>query len=320
MLYFLQDASGPELSVVARRGAAATRDAKRAELWFRSRFEDYQQLVSLLEDAPGVPVALAWQAGQRIVGQAEEEARAQRRRHNLNRAPVRDVRAHLDDGIGTPVFYREVEDREFCGMLIVGERLSAAAMLVNSRLLPSRRNFTMAHEYGHLLWKLKRQEPTDDVFYRNPVESDEEMFANAFAASFLVPDAALTDRGRAPGARPTDAHGVMELAEWFGVSYQMITYRLQNTGLLSEEDARRLRDLGRPVPVSGLDWDERAFPDMSPRFRRLVLEAYQRDLLEASRCAEMLGMSPGVFDELLDELTTASEEEVVSGDALLATG
>jgi len=315
MVHFLQDLPRMSLAVVeARRGEATTREARRAELWLRRHFDDYQQLLRVL-GRDGTPnVSLDWPEAGAIVDGARRAADAQRSQHRLGNRPIPDLREHLEDDVRVPVFGRAVRDTDFCGMLLLEHRASAAAMLVNAELLTSRRNFTMAHEYGHLLWKLRRKEATADVFYRHPAETEEEMFANAFAAQFLAPDDAIRENAAQLNVSAGRPDSVARLAASYGVSFQMMTYRLQNLGLLLAPDAEDLRRTIRPADLPSFRRERQAFYAISPLHWDLVLEAYSSDELDAARCGEMVDQSALEFEELIDDLGA----ELVSETALSA--
>lgn len=311
LLFFLQDAQGPDLAVVARRGKAATNDAKRAELWLRRHLDDYRQLLELPGQSRELRVDTAWRASGRIVDQAARAAAAQRRLHGLEGHPITDLREHLEEQVGIPVFGRDVADTDFCGMLLVGGNPPLAAMLANTRLLASRRTFTLAHEYGHLLWKLARREVSDDVFYRDPGDSEEEVFANAFAARLLAPDEEVRNAvTRFGGQLGTEA--VAALCAQFHLSFQAMTYRLQGLGLLPQAAADQLRSEVRPSSLPGFRWEHGGFPELSPLYWRLVVAAYESGQLDAGRCGEMLDMTAHEFEDI--------QREPVAGDALLAAG
>jgi len=314
ILYFLEDMPGQDLAVAVWRGdASATRDVKRAELWLSQHFDDYEQLLRILKRRGNPKVCLEWAAEGRVVDQARRAAQVQRRCHKLGGRPVADLREHLEDDVRVPVFGRAVLDTDFCGMLLLEHGSSAAAMLVNAELVTSRRNFTMAHEYGHLLWKLRRQEPAADVFYRHADENEEEMFANAFAAHFLAPDNSVRENTTELKVSARNPDSVMQLAAEYGVSFQMITYRLQNLGLLSAEESEALRATVRPTGLAAYRWERQAFYALSPLYWGLILEAYTTDELDAARCAEMVDMSALEFEDLIADL----DEELIGEEALL---
>lgn len=102
---------------------------------------------------------------------------------------------------------------------------AGAKLYVNARDPLSRQTFTIAHELGH--WMLHR-----DLFRQDPEKyqvlprfqaveksSPFEQEANAFAAALLVPARLL---------KPVRSASVAQLARVFGVSRQMMEFRLKN--------------------------------------------------------------------------------------------
>ena len=98
-------------------------------------------------------------------------------------------------------------------------------LYVNLNEHPNRRRFTVAHELGH--WRLHKEElknnPERSILFRiaigqlnkDPIEKE----ANIFAANLLVPMELLKK------AKKGKTH--QELAELFGVSTEVIGYRLK---------------------------------------------------------------------------------------------
>lgn len=107
------------------------------------------------------------------------------------------------------------------------------------------RRFTLAHELGHLL--LDQGYSRELVVASGPWAPVEiEKRANAFAAAVLMP-APLISRARATLTEGIeDRRSVSALARVLDVSFSALVSRLQNLGLLSFEDAERLRDEQRP--------------------------------------------------------------------------
>lgn len=104
---------------------------------------------------------------------------------------------------------------------------------VNSAHPETRRRFTIAHELGHLLLH-EGQEVWYDRDFRVSLRSDEssagvnveEVEANFFAASLLMPDRMLSDDFRAGSIDLEDVEGVREIARAYAVSPQAMTLRL----------------------------------------------------------------------------------------------
>jgi len=307
VVYFLQEEEGPRLAVVARRGDTATREAKRAELWLRRHFSEYQQVLHLLGYTGRPAVSLDWPDESTVIRQARAAAGEQRKCHGLEAEPVVNLRDYLERYVRIPVFGQTVEDTDFCGMLLMAENGAAAVMLVNQKLLASRANFTMAHEYGHLLWKLRQGKSGDDVCYREASDHNEEMFANAFAAHFLAPDEALIEEQ--PEVMPSEPETIMALAARYGLSFTAMTYRLQNLKLLTPDQANSLRKQTSPAALPSFSWEGQSFSAISPLYWRLVLEAYFQEELDAARCGEMLDKSALEFEALVGDLDAEPIEE-----------
>ena len=104
----------------------------------------------------------------------------------------------------------------------------------------------------------------------------QERFANAFAAEFLVPIAALRSAVEAFGeAKVTDAETVVHLQRLFGVSYAMMLVRLRAANLLNASDDARMREIQPgyqpnasatpPTPTSGNKTPRAGGPSELPR-------------------------------------------------------
>ena len=108
-----------------------------------------------------------------------------------------------------------------------------ATIGVNERQPPVRRRFTIAHELGHLLLHSGNQVTYDHDFrvnLRSSASSEgrdvEEIEANFFAASLLMPDPLLEADPRTLFIHVDDDRGVGEIAKTFKVSQQAMTLRL----------------------------------------------------------------------------------------------
>jgi Zn-dependent peptidase ImmA (M78 family) len=93
-----------------------------------------------------------------------------------------------------------------------------------------RRRFTCAHELGHYVKHLDEGDNVEHIDYRDEAASlgvdADERFANAFAASLLMPDY-LVERQVALG------EGEREMADRFEVSEAALVNRLKGLGLFS---------------------------------------------------------------------------------------
>jgi Zn-dependent peptidase ImmA (M78 family) len=108
-----------------------------------------------------------------------------------------------------------------------------AVIRVNNKHSEARRRFTIAHEFGHLLLHEGREVWFDQEFrfsLRSGISSTgsdiEEIEANFFAASLLMPDSLLLNDPRAASIEVEDATAIKDLAKSYGVSGQAMTLRL----------------------------------------------------------------------------------------------
>lgn len=121
--------------------------------------------------------------------------------------------------------------RDVSGILVRSE--GGNIIGVNSMHSEARRRFTIAHELGHLILHEGEQVRFDKEF-RVSLRSDEssagtnveEMEANFFAASLLMPDAMLAADQRAYSIELEDVESMRELANAYKVSMQAMTLRL----------------------------------------------------------------------------------------------
>ena len=121
-------------------------------------------------------------------------------------------------------------------------RGDARLVILNSGHSDVRQRSSLAHELAHLILNHATDRTRlshEGLLYRGTFDREQEDEANWFAGCLLVPrDGLLEARLRTP-----DEHA---LAAKFGVSADMIAWRLQMTGVLRQVRWRR------PTPQSGL--------------------------------------------------------------------
>ena len=108
---------------------------------------------------------------------------------------------------------------------------------VSSKCSLERRNFTVAHEIGHLFLHMGyRTNPelwnsiSDDLVYNCSDQSDEEYQANEFAAAFLMPEVEFEDVLRQNS--DLDIVDMNSVAHYFGISVAEAVTRGKWLGIL----------------------------------------------------------------------------------------
>ncbi|MHB8894937.1 MAG: helix-turn-helix domain-containing protein [Candidatus Geothermincolia bacterium] len=264
-----------------------------------------------------------WEAIEHGQHLAEEE----RRRLGLGNSPLPDL-AELLETQGARAGL--VDLPEDVSGLTLSDRKVGLFVVANWGHHFLRRRFSFAHEYAHLLVDrarlglVSRGAERDDLL---------EVRANAFAASFLMPEegvrqfiaglgkgkpsrsyAAVFDEagsldveGRSePGSQALQLYDVVQLAHNFGVSRPAALFRLRNLRLVTEVEFQQLK--ARDDSGKGRDLAEQLGlpePDHTKirdafrhRFLSLALEAYRREEISRGKLRELAGMMKLSAEEL----------------------
>ncbi|MCS6284411.1 MAG: ImmA/IrrE family metallo-endopeptidase [Nitrospira sp.] len=151
----------------------------------------------------------------------------------VTQAPVNLER--LADYLGATIQREMIED-DVSGMVF--KHKGRYIIGINDRHPETRKNFTIAHEMGHIVLHQLDQVHVDKKFpvkLRDDVSSQaidpHEIEANAFAAALLMPEALLKKDLSEIDCENEDQRN--DLAEKYGVSRQAMNYRLMNLGFLT---------------------------------------------------------------------------------------
>ncbi|MGN0606053.1 MAG: ImmA/IrrE family metallo-endopeptidase [Oscillospiraceae bacterium] len=150
--------------------------------------------------------------------------------------PISDI-SKIVELIGGVVKYDDAELSELSDGYIKKTSDGSFEICVSSKCSLERRNFTVAHEIGHLflhmgyrtnpeLWK----SVSDDLVYNRSGQSDEEYQANEFAAAFLMPEDTFVEVLK----RNSNGNTVnmASVANYFGVSVEAAVTRGKWLGYL----------------------------------------------------------------------------------------
>jgi Zn-dependent peptidase ImmA (M78 family) len=189
-------------------------------------------------------------------------------------------------------------------------------VFVNGGQWIARQRFTLAHEFGHL--RMGHETVVDkQVAISGHLRDPNEVCANAFAAEFLMPKAAIVRWGarNVLGGQPTLEH-VCLLAAEYGVSAQAARYALAAAGVLT--DAGREQQLDDEIAEElhvevfrqlGLEPLEDALSAASarrPRIPRRLRDTALGDLLagtiDAVGFGERVNAAPSDVDAMLAAL------------------
>jgi Zn-dependent peptidase ImmA (M78 family)/transcriptional regulator with XRE-family HTH domain len=250
--------------------------------------------------------------------QGQELAQQERRRLGLGSAPIPDV-AEVISMQGVWAVSAGMPDH-LSGICLFHSAIGAA-VIVNDQHRRSRRRFSYAHEYAHVL--ADRKSRSASVSSANNSKELIERRANSFASEFLLPSRGVLDlldridkggpsratiwafdpttelgepieKRNAPGTQEIAFHDVAFIADWFQVSYEAAAYRLSDLGKVNRD---RLRDLlaqkekGRTL----IEARDAGQPFLQTYIRWLAREAYRREAISGGRFREFVaaaGLDP----------------------------
>jgi len=219
----------------------------------------------------------------------QELADTERKRLDLGEQPIKDLRKLLINQ-GVRIFtlpIPEIPANELSGMSWWHDAYRPC-ILLNGKNNAGRRQFTLAHEYAHLL---RADPPTVCAFM---LDIPDERFANQFAAVFLMPAAGLERlyiqlMGQ-HGRLPTDPElGI--LADHYGVSLEAMGRRLEYLGLIPKGTTDlRIAEWQKWKPehfrtARGPRWRRQ----LGEEFVSLAIKAYSRERISLSKLAKYLG-------------------------------
>jgi Zn-dependent peptidase ImmA (M78 family)/DNA-binding XRE family transcriptional regulator len=213
--------------------------------------------------------------------------------------PVDDIFGLLEDA-GIKVFPLTETDSEGFFGLSVSEANGGPAVIVNvwDKISVERRIFSAAHEFGHLMMHLDAY----DVAKENEDES-EEGEADRFAGHFLMPDQEFKKQYEDnKGLNLYDM--VCNIKKNFHVSYKTVLHRLielkkENKSIWWRFQQILHQEFGRSFQSNEEPNGLREFDFREGIFNSLAKEAFEKDLISQSRCAELLQISIEEIRELL---------------------
>jgi Zn-dependent peptidase ImmA (M78 family)/DNA-binding XRE family transcriptional regulator len=279
----------------------------------QKRAEDYIEL----ERIAGVPSANRFPPEYDTKGGApdriaEDVATAERNRLGMGDGPIGNLRDRLETDVGIRVFYFPMVSR-IAGVFGYNDVLGACVG-VNSNHPRDRRNWTLAHEYGHFLMTRYQVEVTVLTIDKKLV--GKERLADSFAKYFLMPASGLnrrfTEIHRATERGVTLAD-VCNLANLYQVSVQALVLRLEELSRLPSGIWERLRSEGFKVQQAqkllGIDANPQMLEHLPRRYVALAVEAFRSGQLSEGQLTRYLHTDRVSVRALMESLLKAIHVE-----------
>lgn len=237
-----------------------------------------------------------------LVGQKTPYLAAQefREKYKMEDKPLRNLKNLLEEE-GIRIFELPIPSYELSGFSI-WHKDYGPSILVNAQDLPGRKNFTLAHEYAHLLFHHEPSVCQLSVFS----EYKEEFSADQFAVELLLPKTGINkDFQEHSISRMPSQNEIGAMASRWHVSIQALSYRLKNLDLVNEDYINKMIDswkeerryLRRPkIPT----WRKR----LGHEFVTSAIDAYHKNYISVGKLAKSLGISIRKAMELVHESAT----------------
>lgn len=234
---------------------------------------------------------------------AEDVATSERNRLGLGDGPIGNLRERLASDVGIRIFYFDMPS-QIAGLFAYNEELGAC-IGINGKHPRDRRNWSLAHEYGHFL--MTRYAPEVTVLTVNGKSNRKERLADGFARHFLMPANGLnrrfTELHRSSEGGITLAH-VCTLANLYQVSVQALMLRLEELRRLPTGTWERLKDEGFKVQhaqaLLGIDITSTVADFLPQRYVDLAISAYQAGQVSEGQLATYLRSSRLATRELVE--------------------
>jgi Zn-dependent peptidase ImmA (M78 family)/transcriptional regulator with XRE-family HTH domain len=267
-------------------------DFEQAAIELQRLAEDYAEL----ERITGVPATRLYPPQYEVTGTQIEQtaayvASAERNRLGLGDGPIGNLRERLETDLGLRIFYYPMPSR-IAGIFAYNDPLGAC-IGINVSHPRDRRQWSLAHEFGHFLMHRYRAEITVlEVRRRGSVS---ERLTDEFAGQFLMPASGLERRvtevamGRSTGVTLAD---IVSLADLYQVSVQAMILRLETLRRLSPGTWDRLKAEGfKPQHAQrllGIDANPAVRETLPRRYVALSVEAFRRGELSEGQLARYL--------------------------------
>lgn len=277
---------------------------------FAQLCRDYRWLEELVDARPirHDPPSYSYRGGSPEQA-GEDVAATERMRMGLGDGPIENLRCILELDVGMRIFQWQLPSR-VSAIYAYTDDLGGCVMLNYGH--PSRRkNWSLAHEYGHFLGD--RFRASVDLFGPCERKPDAERFADAFAMHFLMPTSGIRRRSRdiVQACGDFRAADLCQLAHVYSVSVQAMCLRLEQLKLIRAGAWERLRDSGFRVRQAqralGLPPEETGEQRLPMRYISLGIRAFDEEKLSEGQLTKVLRM-PRVLARLTAEQFRSTPE------------
>jgi Zn-dependent peptidase ImmA (M78 family)/DNA-binding XRE family transcriptional regulator len=276
--------------------------------------EDYVEL----ERICGEPMAKLYMPPYSVSGAspeqaAEEVAAAERNRLGLGDGPLSNLRERLENDVGLRIFFFRMPSK-VAGLFAYNDLLGGC-IGINSEHPRDRRNWSLAHEYGHFLTSRYQIEVT--FLAGSKRTSAHERFADSFAECFSMPANGLNRRFTEVyrlREKSISLADLITLADLYQVSAQALILRLENLKRLPGGTWDKLVRDGFKVrqaqQMLGIEANPPFKESLPLRYKTLAVSAYNQGELTEEQLMKYLRTNRVQARSIVEEINQRIVAEV----------
>jgi len=305
--YFLNLDTSQEKTRILWKSPGKSSQKNLIEHQFFTICNRYQKLIELLEEKESTNTALLFKINKHELlsknanNYVEELATNYSNIFNLGSRPACSLSKILEEKMGINIIFLPMVSDISQGCII--DHNFGMAALINKNNAPWRRIFDLAHEFFHLLtWDLFTEE---EIYHdKTKEESRVEQLADAFAASFLLPEKELRDAFERQIIDKSISYlNLVYIARDFNVPLEALLLRLSNLNFLNKEKIKEdlekgtIKDYDKKFRHS--KWIETAKPHLSSRYISLAIKAFLLGKITKETLAEYVNEDYSAINSFL---------------------
>ena len=189
---------------------------------------------------------------------------------------------------GLWIFKNAFHDENYCGFCLHDKQFPI--IYLNNSMAKSRQIFTLFHELAHLL----RRKGGVDMRTTPQLQGDyeeEEVFCNAFAGAFLLPDESFREHAK----KNLQNEKIKELAKMYKVSSEVIRRKLLDKNLITQkeyegrrEEWKRKFPAGKKSSKSGGDYYATQCAYLGQKYLQVAFRQYHQRKINDRELASLL--------------------------------
>ena len=294
LTYFLEEEIQEEkqFSILFRADEISQKDRSTVEKFHDLclKYSELENILNLKNDFTIPRWNSAALTKEAAINEGESAARNIRSVLSLGGDPILNL-ASLLENYGIKIWQQPLLDSKAWGFSISSQELGWC-IFVNTNCSIARQNFTIAHEFGHLIMDHKHDvsifsESSSSEFNKS-LKNVKETRANAFAAAFLMPEESIKEvlrKYHIATSKDVSSYVIDFLRQYYQVSYESMCWRLLGLDIITKQQKIFLIE-ARPNLSDAQQ--QRVYEVLPIRYKTLALEAYRNTKISIGKLAEYL--------------------------------